>query len=112
MTGPSPEAWRMGLHALHCREDRCGPNGELCPCPCHRGEVMPELSPADELLNDELVRILELIAVLTARVAELDRGAGSTIDRLATLCAELAHGQRVLSDRISMLELDRKGDQG
>lgn len=31
------DTWRSGLHALHCREDRCVFG---CSCPCHRGEDM------------------------------------------------------------------------
>lgn len=33
--------WADGLHDLHCREDRCGPEGEMCSCPCHRGMRFP-----------------------------------------------------------------------
>lgn len=34
------------LHQLHCREDRCGPTGEFCDCPCHSGVDM-EHSPLE-----------------------------------------------------------------
>lgn len=34
---PTPQDWANGLCELHCREDRCGPNGERCSCPGHHG---------------------------------------------------------------------------
>jgi hypothetical protein len=94
---PSLETWRMGLHALHCREDRCGPNGERCDCPCHHGEVMPELTHLPE--HDHEVR-----RGTTGRA-----GCPACLYTLLALDGPaIAAAFRALSDRISMLELDRK----
>jgi hypothetical protein len=47
---PGVEAWRGGLHRLHCREDRCGPHGERCDCPCHHP---PEYDPGATVLAED-----------------------------------------------------------
>jgi hypothetical protein len=53
--------WPPGLHEIHCgplseRDDRCGPRGERCGCPCHRGLPVPPL--ASGLTGDEAVQAL------------------------------------------------------
>jgi hypothetical protein len=53
--------WTSGMHEAHCgprseRDDRCGPNGEMCGCPCHRGEPVPPLAAG--LSGDQAVATL------------------------------------------------------
>jgi hypothetical protein len=89
------DKWGHGLHELHCgergeRDDRCGPNGELCDCPCHLGLPVamaprPVLSPLT----------LDAIAAEATR-AHLRHGEHSMLgphytsgDRLAILVEEV-----------------------
>jgi hypothetical protein len=56
-----PRDWPAGMHEAHCgpqseRDDRCGPHGEMCGCPCHRGEPVPPL--ASGLTGDQAVETL------------------------------------------------------
>jgi hypothetical protein len=61
---PDDAHWPAGLHEAHCgprseRDDRCGPDGELCGCPCHRGEPVPPI--ASGLAGDEAVAKLVIL---------------------------------------------------
>ena len=83
------DAWTNGLCALHCREDRCGPNGERCDCPRHREPGgHPEPTTLDQLLyqvTDRSQRIqlppyatdcgLDLVTAATTVIHE-----GQTVD--------------------------------
>lgn len=52
-----------GLCALHCREDRCGPNGEMCDCPRHRlPGGHPPFAMAEQLLYQVTDRSQSLAA--------------------------------------------------
>jgi hypothetical protein len=68
--------WPAGLHEIHCREDRCGPHGEMCSCPCHRGLPVPALPPLGstrpELFRESrgLPAILGVIELVDAHLDE------------------------------------------
>lgn len=41
-------AWHGGLHAVHCRDDRCN-GGATCDCPCHT--VSMQIRAAQEYIR-------------------------------------------------------------
>lgn len=101
MSGPSREIWRVGLHDLHCREDRCGPNGEWCDCPHHRGEVMPSPAPPE---LDALEKLAAVIAALSERITALDDHTLAIVGLQTGAINTLADNMRVLADRVAAME--------
>lgn len=81
----SPDRWRLGLHALHCREDRCGPNGERCDCPCHRGEVFPDPVVSYDTGDQRLDEIFARLDDHDRRIAALVEAGKSTAEAIKAM---------------------------